>query len=481
MAQLIVLPRLTEFRLTGFQPIFREDVSMVLAEGPNVILGGNGLGKTTIMQAVVFGLTGGADEAIEEEKTLRWNHSYFRGRLNATQLQQAAVEVHFALGKSEFAVRRGLNSPYVIGFRTGRSKKWIDEKGGAQEAFDDALRTSGGYQNPQDFAFIVHRLLYLNETRRLLAWDTTAQVRIFMMLNQDASRESWFYKQRARLKQMDSRKRHIHVALGKARGYLTALMEFEEQTANDDEAEATTVAEPEPNLPILVDQLRRAAKESFEAAELVRVARKNLSELSIEVESLHEQLENVEAALISSFLSEQEKDSSLALYKLLENGICPACGTLDNELRSTAEKNAREHACLLCGSKIPQGTSHELATLRSQLAEKVKAQRISEDSLMLSEAKLGALRAGEDDLQQKVTAIRLQQPVLAVTEPNLPETTRAQLLAQQSDLEKQEADLEAQIYRLQNQLRREFERFRNQVADRRAHLGDLYARYATSF
>src|SRR6266478_7464256 len=171
MTQLITLPRLVGFRLTGFQPIFRQDISMSLGNGPNVILGGNGLGKTTIMQAIVFGLTGGAEDAIEEEKGLRWNHSYFRGRLNATQLGAASIEVDFALGKTEFTVRRGLNGSDVIGFRAGRSKRWIEDKERAQDAFSQALQEVGGYQTTRDFAFLVHRLLYLPETRRLLAWD----------------------------------------------------------------------------------------------------------------------------------------------------------------------------------------------------------------------------------------------------------------------------------------------------------------------
>jgi ABC-type branched-subunit amino acid transport system ATPase component len=41
--------------------------------GIYLVLGGNGLGKTTLMQAVVYGLAGGADERIEDNKALRWS------------------------------------------------------------------------------------------------------------------------------------------------------------------------------------------------------------------------------------------------------------------------------------------------------------------------------------------------------------------------------------------------------------------------
>jgi hypothetical protein len=480
MNQLIILPRLLGFRLTGFQPIFLQDVAMSFNSGPYIILGGNGLGKTTIMQAIVFGLTGGAEEATEEEASLRWDHRYFRGRLNATQLHTASVEVDFAFGKTAFTVRRGLKGSQVTGFRGGRSKRWIEDADQSQKAFDRSLRDFGGYQSTSDFVFIVHRLLYLPESRRLLAWDTKAQIRIFMMLNQDSSREAWFNDRRIRLKQMDSKKRHIHVALGKAQAHLASLMEFEEEATDGENVAEISIVPPQ-DIARAVEELRQAGKESLAAAELTQTARTQRSELSIEVESLNERIELAEASLIESFLSTQERASSLALYKLIENGVCPACGTVDPELRATAEKNAREQHCMLCGSDSLQGINHELATLRSQLSEKLKAQHVLEDGLAISEAKLRALRMWEDQLQEVVTNVRLQEPVLTFPEPNLPATTKEQLLAQQVMLERQEADLEAQIYRLQAALKKEFQIFRGRVADRTTQLGELYAQYATAF
>ena len=302
-----------------------------------------------------------------------------------------------------------------------------------------------------------------------------------MMLNQDASREAWFNERRDRLKRMDSKKRHIHVALGKAQANLMSLMGFEEQRSEEEESEGTVPMLPAPDITGLVEELRRASKETLAAENLMQTARKNLSELSIIVEELHEQIESAEASLISSFLSKQERESSLALHKLLENGVCPACGTVDLDLRAVAEKNARQHCCLLCGSQIPEGTNQELATLRSQLSEKLTEQRALEESLLIAEARLSGLRSQEDELEDRVTSVRLREPVLALTAPNLPDATKDQLLAQQDALQREEADLEAQIYKLQASLKREFQRFRAQVADRTAQLGELYERYATSF
>ena len=53
--------------VAGFQPIFRGDVELTARSGVSVILGGNGLGKTTLMQALIYALTGGVSEEIEED------------------------------------------------------------------------------------------------------------------------------------------------------------------------------------------------------------------------------------------------------------------------------------------------------------------------------------------------------------------------------------------------------------------------------
>src|ERR1035441_4665251 len=99
MAERIKLPLITGFRVTGFVPIYSSEIALDMEDGPYVILGGNGLGKTTLMQAVVYALAGGLDEKTEEIKALRWSSKYFSGRLNPNQIENAQVEVDFKLGR----------------------------------------------------------------------------------------------------------------------------------------------------------------------------------------------------------------------------------------------------------------------------------------------------------------------------------------------------------------------------------------------
>lgn len=484
MRDRVSLPRLLGFRLIGFQPVFQSTVSMTLTEGPHVILGGNGLGKTTIMQAVIYGLAGGLSDSIEENRSLRWDHSYFRGRLRATQVDTAAVEIAFGLGAAGFTVRRGFRGSEVTGFKVDDGD-WITNSADAGRAFVDALRQYGGYESASDFAFLVHRLLYLNESRRLIAWDTDAQVRILMLLNQDVALEENFRRRRADLKQVDSQKRHIHVALGKARQELTRLLEYDAESDEQDEEESHFNASDheiaEEGFAELLQQLGQVARRRASMQREAQEAADDLSIVSAEIEGLREQIEQAEASLINAFLKEEERERDLAVHKLVENGICPVCGTRQPELRALAQQHVRAHRCMLCGSEEPHETNPELTTLRSQLAEKIRSQQACEAAYRAVQNQLEALRREEERMQMRVNEVRFSQPIVTLAERGLPQRTRQSLLELQQSLQTQENDLEVQFLQRKVELDRDYEDFRNAIDARLVQLGAAYQAYATQF
>ncbi|MHC5055811.1 MAG: ATP-binding protein, partial [Planctomycetota bacterium] len=480
MATRIVLPRLLGFRVSGFEPIFQSDASMRLKPGSNVILGGNGLGKTTLMQAVVFGMAGGLDGDIEETKSLRWGHGYFRKRLKSAQV--ASVEVEFALGQKTLSVRRGFRNSNVIGFRLG-DDDWVEDVVQAHEDYSEAIQKWGSYQSVSDFSFIVHRLLYLPESRRLIAWDTDAQLRALMLLNQDIALEEGFRSKRADLKQMDSRKRHIHVALGKAGKEVERLLEYEDETLEEESEEQEEAPGERPvDLEGLVAQLRQVASQRSSVQRDMQDAARDLARASGEVDELRSQIEEAEASLVSSFLGEEERASNLALHKLLENAICPACGTRQPDLRGQAHERVLEHQCWLCGLEQIHETNPELMTLRSRLSEKLRAQRALEAAYRGLDNRREALREKEDGLQNQVDRARFAMPIVLLAERGaLPEPTLENLRRLKRDLQQQEADLEAQIHAKTAELEQEFAEFRSMLDTRLGSLRKIYEHYATDF
>jgi hypothetical protein len=451
--------------------------------GPYVVIGGNGLGKTTLMQSVVFALAGGLDESIEDQKSLRWSHSYFKGRLTNESLSTARIEVTFRLGATSISVRRGVRSSTILGVQVDNGE-WIEKN--TEELFAEILQSAGGYENTSDFAFVVHRLLYLPESRRLLAWDTDAQIRLLMLLNQDVGSESTFRTQRARLKNLDSQKRHAHVALTKAEDELANLLAFDEEAALEEEEEEVEVREatkdPMESLPDLVRELGEISRVRFDAERRREEALADLSRVSATMDGLRSQVENTEAKLISGFLKQIEKDHSLALGKLVSHMVCPACGQKHSDLALRARQFIREQRCALCGQEDAYDNGAVvLDEARERLEELLRQQQAFEEIVRMTEAEWQASRNKEIELQNRVNTIRYQTSMVSFVERELPDKTVEGLKKLKAKFAALEADTEVQLKELREKLDKDYSAFRKKIEPRLAYLRESYASYAHSF
>lgn len=476
MKRRTILPHLRRFALRSFRPIFNADAELRLSKGTNIVLGGNGLGKTTIMQAIVYGMAGGTDE-IEDEKSKRWDHHYFQQRLSADSLDTALVEVAFDLGGHTLELRRGFRHPRVLAFKTD-NEAWIEDEEQANASFQQALDVFGGYENAKDFTYVVHRLLYLPESRRLIAWDTDTQLTLQVLLNQDISPDFDIDVARQELLRLDSARRHKHVDVGKIQQKLerlrTARGRRETTKADTETSEAAKYQEA-------VADLQRSGRERLSAERDLNRASVKLSDASNHVEELQEKVDEVEAMLVQRHLSEQELELSLALQKLVEFGLCPACGTRQPNLQAAARQHVRTHSCTLCGSNITGESDVDLSTLRSRMSEKIRAKTELENEWRSADARVQHLRALEADRQRIVNEIRFDQPVLSLETILEPVETRKELTALSARLIREEQDLAAQIDALTKRIEGEYGRFRVSMAARAAKLKETYRQYATDF
>lgn len=295
--------------------------------------------------------------------------------------------------------------------------------------------------------------------------------------------EREFRENRARLKLLDSKKRHIHVALGKAENELATLLEYD-QEETDEETEGVqevgTQAQEE-RLPGLVAQLNEVGRKRADAERRGRGATADLSRVSAMLERLREEVETAEAGLVANFLAETEREQNLALAKLVQSTICPACGQKHADLADRARKFLRDHRCVLCGSEEPHEANPELDKQRGKLEECLREQQAFEEVVRLARAESEGLRDQELDLQTRVNEIRYSRSVVAMVERNLPEMTAENLKKLKQQLADEEADAEAQMGVIRAKLAGDYEDFRNKMDARMDRLRAAYAGYATAF
>lgn len=474
MPNRVLLPKIRKFSLVGFMPIFESDIHMDIGDGPNVVLGGNGLGKTTIMQAVIYCLTGGSSSFEDEGKSWKWDHQYFRDRLDRTAVKSAYVEVLFDFKSGPYSIRRGFGSNRITAFHCNESD-WIVNEDEANKAFMKAIFGDGNYESEEDFAFIVHRLLYLPETRRLLAWDLDAQIRTLMLLNQDILSESDFRQRRKNIKNLDSAKRHIHVAIGKVREQVKA----NEKSPNI--LPPGTSSPPQQNRIELLELLRRQTQKRMSLEAKATETAKLLSNISAEVERLGDAVENAEATLVSQLLHDNELQNNLALIKLTSRGICPACGIKQKSLQELAIRYQQNHQCTLCGSENPQVDSSQLSTLQSQIHEKIMAQKSLERKYLDVNMQLDSIKKEENRLELELSSLWYESSDVEQIERQDVVKMGEDPLVQLEKLQKQESRLDRQIQRLNSELEKDYAKYVSKLGARFDSLRSSYQHYATKF
>lgn len=477
---MIRLPKITEVRLNNYQPLFqKKDISINIPEGCFLILGGNGLGKTTILQSIVYCIAGALDGQIEppDRKRYRWDSAYFRGRLNA---ELAYVEVDFLLGNHTFSVKRGFNNNLLLAAKCG-SQEWLtDSHEIRQNYYEKCILEAGNYRNFEDFRYIVHKLIYLPEIRPNLAWDKDAQTRIFMTLCSDLIDEKTFREKRKLLKETDSKKRHIHVTLEKARKKLEEISEYQE---NDDfNDEELVVSSPNSfDLEDLVQKIKHATEIRRWHQKCISELQKSLSAISLEAERLNEKVSQLtESYILENISYIESKEVTLALHKLISLGICPACGKKAPLLQIRAKKLIKD-ACPLCGEKHENISTTELSTVQTQLSEVLKEKHEIEREILNYSELMKQSEIEERELQVQYDQYRLTLPILRLSScDNLP-SKNEELEYEFNRLNDLHNEFELRCLEMTKELEEEYSMFHRDAGNRIQRLSELYQSYASAF
>jgi hypothetical protein len=511
-------PTILSVDFRDFAPVLDRDANIEVGKSPVVILGGNGLGKTTLMQAVAFGLAGPMNEDVEPEKALRWGHKYFGGRFRSAH---PAVRISFSFGDrgGTATVERDLGTGRVSYFGVDAASEAMSP---TEASFDRFVREVGGFKSMSDFAFVVHRLLYLPETRRLLAWDSEAQNKILMICSSDLIDEREFQENSRMLINEDSTRRHLHVALEKSRSNLKKLkaefQELSETTATvataigGDESKSDVPEVPDPptlgvNSADLVGIADRIETERSRCNALQRAIDGHRSDLDLnadEVEQIRTNIDKREAAIVREVLSRVESDPSrtLPIAALRDYGICPACGEDAPELRQAALRSFAQGRCELCHAFHGRGGSgSELATLQSQLSEKLRAQvslsRAYFASVQALDLARSSLRAHEIEFEKAQSHVASVRSTFSTRTPTSSPAAVASANAERgievvsseiSACEKDIADKVVKEQALQRKVdellalrKRSYERFIEEFDPRLVKLRASYVEYASQF
>jgi hypothetical protein len=316
--------------------------------GPWIILGVNGLGKSTLLLMLRYVLVGSvrvrsAGFAGETRDLLSADPRTFASRV-FDGAKDATAQLTVRVGPRRFIVTRRLENLALVSFSVdGAASKNVTE-----ESYRAALADAFGIADFANVVRLVDRLVFtFLENETALIWDTASQYEIFRALvlrQEDATR---LRELEGAIVSADSAARNLNAVLfgimrrqDKERSLQANAATVKAQLATTN-ADLATAQEQE-------GKLQRAS----EVADVRRSdARTRLYKAERAMDDSEGRYEQAKFSVLNVALSSATPTQQYILLKLLSENECIACGAKPTDAVSELERRQSEGRCLICGSK----------------------------------------------------------------------------------------------------------------------------------
>lgn len=388
----IYLPELKSIELKNFRLYPNGlDFKYNFLEGVNLIVGGNGMGKTTFVNIIKYSLIGHYKESfdytrtymgkkIEKRVNLSWN--YFRNRVNKSIKTDSSdcVIISFLVDNVEFTVKRGLSEIELLEVAIDGEKlegELISQKRYDQLFYDHSqekdeiakkkiwtrLKSTLPYKYEKlfekhsnihfdDLIFFVNKILFFGEDHQSVLWneeENDVQEELFNKyfndpeLNldrQEANRQAKYFDTQARHKSEDIRV--IKEVLSRVKG--------DEARTEKDELR-TKIEELKDTRDRISRRIDSIQTERSDLDHNIRVSSNKANELSLKASEIEASLKKSEIENLKGNWFTLHKNYHSFINNIGSNQLCPLCS---QELEETFVENKLKNGshCILCDQTI---------------------------------------------------------------------------------------------------------------------------------
>ena len=322
--------------------------------GLTLVLGANGIGKTTLVMMLYRLLTGPSDipallrdtdlgTASLEVSALRPAIRRTFAQRVADRAAKASARLLFYLGSEEVAVERDLRDLTLRSFSVGNATFADNE-----QQYQEQMARLANVSTFGDWILLLRYIVFYFEDRRSLVWDPSAQRHLLRILFLERN-EAQYWKEREReILEIDSRVRNI-------RSVTTGM---ERDMARD---ESLTASEPE-----IREELGRLESEQRIDDESLDEISSNLADIEAhhensrlrfltlqqDRESLYRGLERAELHAVNARLPGLSDSARYILAQLLAEAKCLACGNSVPGVMESLKSRLHGGGCIVCGSNL---------------------------------------------------------------------------------------------------------------------------------
>lgn len=433
-------------------------LSANFSPGLTLVLGTNGLGKTTLVWILYRALSGpfdipGFDDRGElggknlEARPLPSAQRRMFAQRVMDNAADATVRLTFALGKHIIAIARKLSNLELMSFSVDGEELSIVER----ESYQVTIAELAGVWSFGDWLLLLRYITFYFEDRRELVWDASAQRQVLRLMFLPAPLAREWYESERNILELDSRARNLGAALYREETVLANDVALGE-TALD-------VREELKSLTALQDVDTKRREELDEKMFALDRGRKDarLAQLRFEQdrESIFRELEHAKLVALAERFPSVSDTSRYIFAQLLSESECLACGSEVPEVARTFETRLSQFKCVVCGTQLARKAS-KISLSDERIARTVRGLEVADAKL--TTAKTEVERAG---LEYETARRQLYELDAAASQ------RRERIDALVRRLPKEQAALIERRNELA-QLRSRFETLREELQDKRA-------------
>lgn len=391
------------------------EIDESIDNGVYCLAGANGLGKTTFLNIINYGLTGlvlkpnkevySPQEIDENNKT--YTEKYFKGRIKAKDEENAEVELHFLINNIHFRIIRSFNNRDELrlleAFKIEKNKRIsiINTQNHSpkklNEEYERLIVDAIGIGKFEYFKFFQLYILTFDENRRMLFWDDRALSHtLTIAFNHDPSDTDKTIELKRDMDKLESDGRNARWQATQIKNKITSILETkEEKEKNNWEGLKKTY-----------DELFEAVQEHEKAFKNVEIEYDTLLKRQNIINSELLQLKTRYKKIFSQYSEPRSKllENQYVIYSKKENS-CFLCGSSGHYVVQNIEKNLLQGKCPVCDTPINDGQDSiqdELLLQLEQIDKGINEKTKELDNLIFeSEAKKVQLEKQEFEYYSK--------------------------------------------------------------------------------
>lgn len=326
-----------------------------MLSGVNLIVGVNGIGKTTLLTMLLRSLAGpkdidsGGDLGRGARKTTPVDRQYFARRVR-DNAANATIKTEIQLGSKTIFIERYLKNLSIKFLKVGD----LEVKGENAEHFESlyerAVIEASGLPTFYDFILVLRFVCFFLEDRQPLIWDKNAQYEVLRALFGDNVNPIAYFEAYNKMTSLDSELRNHNAALSRMENRLmkAAAAKESEPVLAQKLKELTQLSEG------LTETLESLENQSAEARKAAYESRQKLEAAKFDLQIKRTELAGLQKIFLVGLFKTAEEDVAHKVLNTLIHGKCTLCGSSEKGAIETLRENAEKGLCPICH------TPHEL-------------------------------------------------------------------------------------------------------------------------